>query len=51
MNSRRELSIDVDKHGTILKNNQNSRQTYVHPYQSKGLDEGFPLMWLNKGTS
>jgi len=28
-----------------------SRQTYVQPYNSKGLGESFPLMWMNLGLS
>ena len=45
--SRRDLLNDMAEHKSILKNNQNSRQTCVQPYHSKDLGEGFPLMWLN----
>jgi len=55
--SRRELSIDVAEHRSILKNKgvtrigYFSRKAYVQPYHSIGLGESFPLMRLNIGLS
>jgi len=54
--SRRELSIDVAEHRSILKINQNTHyslnfQDSVQPHHSKVRRESFPLMWLNIGLS
>jgi len=52
--SRRELSIDVAEHRSILKDEGEMRilvifhdRPNVQPYHSKGLGESFSLMWLN----
>jgi len=55
--SRRELSIDVAEHRSILKNKGVTRilvifqDRPVQPYHLKGLGESFPLIRLNIGLS
>jgi len=55
--SRRERSIDVAEHSSILKSKGVMRilvifqDRSVQPYLSKRLGESFPLMWLNIALS